>query len=271
MVPKIIVGILLLAAALAGCVVYLRHAFQTHLDQIEAVIRGGEAAPMPPADLPPEVLALAHKMGARSDAPPACAVFTQSGVMWFSPGAKPTKFTARQVAGTRTPGFSWRAALGPAGAILVADYFAQGVGGLEVKLLGAVTLARMVDTAAVNQGEMIRYLAELPWNPDAILANRFLAWTVIDARTLKVAAGAGDMRGEVTFTLGADGLIESISASRLYTGKGQTIPLPWHGRFWDYQNIGGRFLPLQGEVAWVMEGKEFVYWRGRLLRWERGD
>ncbi len=267
MTVKLTFGIALIALILIGCVLYLRHTFNTHLDLIEMKIHASATNALPRTDLPPEVMALAQKMGARSDGA-SSAAFTQSGTMWLSPGGRAMQFTAHQIVGVSTPTFCWRAALGPAGAVLVADYFSEGTGGLEVKLLGAIPLARMVGTPGMNQGEMLRYLAEVPWNPDAILKNTLLDWTVIDSRTIKVASGVGVDHGEITFNLNSHGLIDRISApSRLYSAQGKMIALPWHGRFWDYRNIGGRFLPAQGEVAWVIDGKAFVYWRGSLLSW----
>ena len=50
----------------------------------------------------------------------------------------------------------------PARTIIIADYFAQGSSGLEVKLLGVFPIARMPGGADMNRGEMLRYLAELP-------------------------------------------------------------------------------------------------------------
>ena len=148
-----------------------------------------------------------------------------------------------------------------------------GTGGLEVMLLGAFPIARMIGGAAANQGEVLRYLAELPWCPDAILANRSLDWTVLDAKTIKVATGAGTARGEVTFELDEDGLIARASApSRIYAeANGRTSERPWRGRFWDYQRTRGRLMPMQGEVAWALDAGDFIYWRGRILDWRAGQ
>ena len=191
--------------------------------------------------------------------------------MWHAPHSKPTRFTAQQTAGVDRPAFVWRAIMGPGKVMGVADSFVDGIGRLEVRILGALTVAKMENTADMNQGEILRYLAELPWNPDAILQNATLVWTVVDERTLMVAGGADGARGEITFLLDADGLIESMSApSRMYATKGGMIPLPWHGRFWEYERMDGRLIPKRGEVAWTLAGKEFVYWRGALRNWRRG-
>jgi len=82
---------------------------------------------------------------------------------------------------------------------------------------------------------------------------RALDWTVVDPKTIKVATGVGAARGEVTLYLDHQGLVVGMSApSRSYAEKdGRTTRHPWRGRFWNYQSIEGRFIPLRGEVAWV--------------------
>jgi hypothetical protein len=144
-------------------------------------------------------------------------------------------------------------------------------GGLEVMVLGAFPIARVVGGADVSQGEALRYLMELPWCPDGILINKSLDWTVVDAKTIKVATGLGAERGEVTFELDDRGLIVRASApSRIFSEKGgRTTRRPWCGRFWDYQRMEGRLMPMQGEVAWVLDAGDFIYWRGCIVGWSR--
>ena len=92
---------------------------------------------------------------------------------------------------------------------------------------------------------------------------------MVDTKTIKVTTGVGAARGEVTLNLDERGLVIGISApSRIYAGaKGQTTRHPWRGRFWNYQPMGGRLLPCQGEVAWDLKAGEFIYWRGCILSW----
>jgi hypothetical protein len=257
-------GALASGLACAG-VLIARRAFMAHLDTLDADLRKARPPQSGRTDLPAEVVALAARMGARADGAAGYVLLEQCGQMWRAPGGAPLKFTARQTIGHDAPGFLWRAAMGP---IVVADYFVAGTGGLEVMAFGVLPLARMIGGAAANQGEALRYLAELPWSPDAILINRALDWTVVDAKTIKVATGVGAERGEVTFELDDDGLIGRASApSRAYAEKGHTTARPWHGRFWDYQRVEGYLIPMQAEVAWGLDAGDFVYWRGRILVW----
>jgi hypothetical protein len=261
---SLIVGFGLIAALV------MRRRFAKHLDAIDAELRKPATMATDRSDLPAEVLALAARLGARVGGQPDFAVFEQSGQMWQQPGEDPMNFCARQTVRVDAPGFLWRAVTDLPKSIIVADYFIGGIGGLEVRLLGIFPFAHMVGGTSVNQGEVLRYLAELPLNPDAILANRALDWTVVDPKSIKVATGLGASRGVVTFVLDDDGLIVIASApSRIYLSENGPIARPWHGRFWDYRRAEGRLIPMQAEVAWSLDAGEFVYWRGSNFNWHQ--
>jgi hypothetical protein len=218
-------------------------------------------------DLPPEVAQLATRLGANSANPSQFIDLRQSGTMWFKPKGRPLRFTAQQRIGTSNSGFVWRAKIGPFGMTRVVDAFVTGRGFLEARLFGVVRVAQIDGTAALNQGEGLRYLAELPLNPDAILFDHALTWTVDGPRTITVATGQGAARAEIAFELDDAGLILAASAvSRTFGQSGKRYP--WRGRFWDYHFVDGRQLPMQAEVAWVIDGNDFTYWRGKMESWE---
>jgi len=236
--------------------------FNAHLRALERDVRRPTEARSARADLPPEVAALAKRLGARSGG--GTVTVRQRGQMWSKPGARPIAFEALQTASPTRVDYVWNAALAPGRLVRAADYYVAGVGGLEVKALGLVNLVRAVGGSEMEQGEVSRYLAELPWNPDAILLNTDLDWVVLDPRTLRVAYGTA----AVTFVLDDNGLPKSMSSpSRPYMEKGATRAVPWSGRFSGYQRLSGRLIPTQGEVAWTLDGQEFVYWRGTVTAW----
>ena len=270
MTMKIIIGVLIALVIACVALLVMRSRFIAHLDTLEAHLRKPAVSHNARTDLPVEVAALAARLGADPDSTSSYISFKQTGQMWQSPGAKPMKFTASQTINLNAPEFLWRASFG--GIILVADYFAARSGGMEVMLLGAVPIGSVVESADANKGEIMRYLAELPFSPDAILFNNALDWTVVDTKTINVASGSGNSRGEVTLYLDDSGLINRMRAeSRPYAEKdGKFSHYPWVGRLWDYQTVHGRLIPLQGEVAWELEAGEFVYWRGKNLHWQGG-
>lgn len=240
--------------------------FVARLDALDERLANVQGQPQARTDLPSAVKAIARLSGVSDEHPTQYVDLRQTGTMWFKPGGTSQSFTARQRNGTSSSGFVWRAKIGPLGAMSVVDSFVDDRGFLEARLFNVFPMARIDGTADLNQGEALRYLAELPLNPDAMLFDHALEWFVNDEQSITVATGTGASRAEIVFGLDDAGLIRTASAvSRVYGQTGKSYP--WHGRFWDYQETNGRLIPMQAEVAWVIDGKDFIYWRGKIESW----
>ncbi|MCB6179062.1 hypothetical protein LHP98_13130 [Rhodobacter sp. Har01] len=219
--------------------------------------------------LPAEVRDLALRLGADPSRAAGQVTLTQAGSMklrleadlWFP-------FTARQNMSVTACAFSWQARFWPFGYLRVVDALEAGEGRMEVKLLGLVPLVRTRPSAALTKGELIRYLAELPFAPDAMLHNLALDWRVLDGNRLAVATGRGALRAEVILSLGPDGRVASVHATdRPRSATPPILPTPWHGCFSDYRQRQGRWVPFAGQVAWQIDGQDNLYWRGTLTGW----
>ncbi|WP_306006069.1 DUF6544 family protein [Aquicoccus porphyridii] len=218
-------------------------------------------------DLPQAVAALGLR-GTGGNPPLAPALhLTQAAEMTLAPGKGWQPITARQVIGVATPGFVWEAwqMRGPLVSLRVIDSYVEGHGLLAARLMGSVPVAR-VQGGEMDRGEAMRYLAELPWAPDAILANRAVLWRVLEDGRIEARLAMTPRDAVVCFTLDADGdIVEMNARDRPATGQdGHSTLRDWRGRFHDYGMIGGRRVPLRGEVGYV-EGEGFApYWRGRI-------
>jgi hypothetical protein len=114
----------------------------------------------------------------------------------------------------------------------------------------------------------MRYLAELPWAPDAILTNKMLEWSVGE-QTMTVSTDSGTGRFSVTFALDPQGRITSVSAAdRPRTEGSHFVERPWQGVFTDYRRHCGRWLPYKAEVGWVLDGRPVTVWQGTIKTWE---
>lgn len=217
--------------------------------------------------LPKPVVDLAERLGVPEPSSAKLVTFTQSGDMRLGKGTRRTRFQARQTIDLIKPGFAWRATAGPFGAISVCDSYDDGAGALDVRLFGRLRLAHM-GGPELAKGEIMRYLAELAWAPDAILLNNSLDWSAIDKRTLCVATGSGAGRGSIRINLDENGRIGSIFApDRPFTDGRLISERPWSGRFFDYRRHAGRWLPFAAEVGWAIDGWVTNYWRGRITSW----
>lgn len=221
-----------------------------------------------PSWMPQPVLDLANRLGARTDG--AVVRLTQHGTMRSGPGARRMKFSAEQTIQLRQPGFEWRASTGPAGCITVIDALQRGSTTSEVQFLARLRLsgAKRNDAAALLKGQLLRYLAELAWAPDAILQNALLQWSA-HGDSLRVAVQHRDVRCSLGVTLDEKGRIGSVFAQdRPRRENGGFVERPWRGRFSDYRKHQGRWLPFKGEVGWILDEGLVNVWQGEITGWE---
>lgn len=188
---------------------------------------------------------------------------TQVGEMRDPPATRWMRFSARQTIAVDCPDFRWTARTGPLGCVTVVDALDRGSGELSVSLFGMLPLTRVKGVTAVTEGELMRYLAELPFAPDAIVGNRDLCCS-IRSETI-FAVGVGDVAIDVE--LDGDGRIGSVRANRPRKEGSAFVVRPWRGRLFDYRETHHRWIPHAAEVGWVLEGELRIAWRGRIINW----
>ena len=146
----------------------------------------------------------------------------------------------------------------------IRDALESDGGKLVVKALGFIPIAHEAPSDALTQGELMRYLAEVAWAPDAILANRDLRWCDHGPSSLTVSAG----KASVMLTLDEDGLIaQAFAPDRPRSTPNGMIPTSWRGKFWDYRQIGDRMIPQSASVSWTVDGTEQIYGEFTITDW----
>jgi hypothetical protein len=218
-------------------------------------------------DLPPLVARYLERI-LPPDALPTRVRFTQEGEMQLKPG-RWMRFEARQEASAERVEFSWRARfpVAPLVALRVDDWFRAGDGALEVRLFG-VPLKR-IRGGEVSKGEAMRYLAELPWVPHALVGNRELEWRQLDEATAEVATRLATGRAAMRLHFNDAGDIVAASASDRPRAVGNAVtPTPFAGEFSDYEVLEGVRIPTTAEVRWELEDGPFTYFRGRITSFD---
>jgi hypothetical protein len=247
--------------------------FKSQIEARRGILAAAQVSASPRQDGIPEVIrAFAARNGATVGGTPV--VFAvQRAEMRLAPGKPFFALRATQLSGTRVPGFVWEATATMAAVVPIraVDSYSGGAGWLEVRVAGAVPVAR--STGPENdKGEMMRFLAELAWNPDAIINASALRWRQIDERTIEVSMETPGGTATVRQLLDDHGDIVGIEADdRPYLVGGKTVPMRWIGRFRNYTHLGAYRLPAYGEIAWVLPAGEFVYWRGQVIEFGRGE
>lgn len=147
----------------------------------------------------------------------------------------------------------------------VVDFYDGTSGGLDVRILG-LPIQRKRGPELV-EGEVFRYLAEIPWVPHAILVNPQLQWREVDERRVEVATGVQGKRVAVKLTFDEHGYISETRAERprLEAANAMTS---WIGSYSDYREVSGVLIPTRGEVGWQLPTGLFTYWRGEIVSLE---
>jgi hypothetical protein len=179
--------------------------------------------------------------------------------------AKWCPFTATQFVITQRPGFDWdaRIHMAPGLSALVHDAYVLGTGILHASLVGLFTIADLHGTPAAAQGELLRFFAEVPWYPTALLPSQGVRWETIDDTSARGTMTDGETTVSLVFGFNPEGPIATINAAERYRGL---VSTPWEGRFWHYAARNGMQIPLEGEVAWHPPEGLWPYWRGQVTK-----
>ncbi len=259
----VVVLILVLAAVVAQLV--MARGFLAEVARQEDKVRN---APVPqmrdPDSIPEPMRRFALRGFAGQGGLPRAVHFTQAAELLR--GDAWSTLPARQHIAIAEPGFAWVGEQPgwPVPFVRVIDRFTDGEGELEVRLFGSIRLARVRGPDA-DVGEAMRYLAELPWAPDAILANGAITWRQIDPQTVEAELPLSPRPAAVRFRFDDAGdVVEIAAADRPDTSSGETVLRPWRGLFSDYVEMGGRRIPRTAEVGYADDGVYAPYFRGRI-------
>jgi hypothetical protein len=261
-ISLMVVGGVLVLAALAHVVSVAR--FRAHAAGLAQEVAAGP--PVAQADLPGAIRDFAERNGAAPGSDARAARLTQDAEYRRGPDAEWGPMPAVQHMGLGRAAFVWNArAPGPLlPSFTVIDGYVGGTGMLRAMLLGSIPVAK-ASGPIIDRAEAMRYLAEMPWAPDAILGNPEVTWADLGEGRYEAALDTPSGRVAVTFTLDAAGDIAEMTALRPDAGPdGAEILREWRGRYWGYDRVGGRRIPVEAEVGYVDDGFYWGYWRGRI-------
>jgi len=272
----LLVGFSSAIAIIAGILVVKRGQFSRWTDQTVANLRAA-ATSLPDrsvretdwADLPAPVQQYFEHV-LREDQPYIeTAVFEQEGT--FRDGEASSApwypFTATEHVTVRPPGFVWDARIRMTMGIpvRVLDAYHDGQGCLRAALGGAISVMDAAPTPALDEGELLRYLAEAPLYPTALLPGMGVTWTPIDEQTAQATLEDEGTTASLLFHFNDQGEVERVSGKRGFTkADGTSEYRSWKGYWHHYEERNGMQVPTEGEVAWIHPEGEVSYWQGHI-------
>ena len=218
--------------------------------------------------LPPLVRSFVERAIPPESSPmPIGTRINQRGEMRQKPGARAMAFTAVQSFDVARAGFVWRAhfPVAPGVWLDVVDACDGDEGRLEARVWGLIPFMRDASEATAH-AQALRFLAELPWNPHAILANAGIGWTQVEDRSVEASLPVKGSIVRLQVNFGEEGDVESVRTAARPRKVGKTSQdTPWGGEFGDYAELGGIRIPTRGAVYWDLPEGRFTYWSGRVL------
>ncbi|MCC3417268.1 MAG: hypothetical protein JGK28_04695 [Microcoleus sp. PH2017_07_MST_O_A] len=262
-----IIGILI-AVSLGIATIYGKYRWQSDTDKLRAKLINGQRTIKPKIYDQTEIEGLPTVIK-DGQAIASAVKLSQQGLFNLSETEdKWSPFTATQFVTTQRPGFDWdaRIQMAPGVNAFVHDTYLLGEGSLHASLLGLFTVANMHGAPENNQGELLRFLAETPWYPTALLPSQGVRWEAINDTSARATLTDGATTVSVVFQFNAEGAIATMRAEARYRDK--LTAMPWCGRFGEYSVRNGMLIPLEGEVGWEYPEGIRLYFKGRITEIE---
>jgi hypothetical protein len=190
----------------------------------------------------------------------------QRGGMRTAPEQDFMPVHAEQYFTTTPPGFVWQVHARMFRVLPIAgrDSYMSGHGRM---LITGAALVPFVNASGdkIDQGTLLRYLAEIIWFPSAALSP-YLHWEAVDANTARVTMTFQSVSASADFSFNGEGRVSGMLAQR-YMGDGSSARLErWGGTLSAWKRFHGIDVPVQGVVSWKLESGDFSYYR-----WEITD
>jgi hypothetical protein len=182
-------------------------------------------------------------------------------------------FTSKQrvltASASSRSGFIWDAQISmlPGIKVHVVDSYIAGTGLVQAAMVGLFTVADMSGGGEIARGEFMRFFAETPWYPTALLPSQGVQWTALDATSATASIVDGPVGLSLLFHFNDAGLIDSVRAEARggMVGK-EMVMRPWECSLSDYQQHDGMLIPMAGEAAWIRPEGRRTYFRGTVKK-----
>lgn len=162
------------------------------------------------------------------------------------------------------PGFLWdaRIRMFPGFSVHIHDAYIAGQGILHASIGGLVTVAKPHSCLSLDEGELLRFLAEAPmYYPTALLPSDKVSWEAVGENSARVALEDGDChRVEMLYHFSkVTGFVERVIAKRPREVNGSFVPTEWEGKVEEMQQQEDMFIARRGEVAWYLPDERLAY------------
>jgi len=183
---------------------------------------------------------------------------TKEGQPWMTANTK-AYYSVTQ------PGFIWQAKIKAAPLVHIAgrDKYYQARGNMLIKPLSLFTAAD-ASGKEIDQGSLLRYLAESVWFPTAAL-NNYITWEEINSNSATATMSYQGVTASGVFTFNEKGEVVSFLAERYMESQGKFSLETWFIPLSHYQEFDGYKIPTRGEAIWKLDTGDFKWYQFELI------
>jgi len=168
--------------------------------------------------------------------------------------------TGQEYFTTENPGFLWVGKMKPFPILWMdgKDEFMDGKGNFQIKLLSLFTVANTKGNES-DESELLRWLAESPWFPTALLPSKYLHWESVNSSSAVAVVEYGKIKATATFSFNEEGQIVKLNADRYRMVNNVYSKDKWVGYYRDYTKVNYMLIPKEIEAVWNLSSGEFSY------------
>lgn len=159
------------------------------------------------------------------------------------------------------PGFIWKvkANMAPLLYFTGMDKYEEGRGHMLIKVLSLVKAAD-ARGKEIDQGTLLRYLAETIWFPSAALSS-YIKWEEVDAGSARATITYGGVTASGVFTFNRKGDAVNFAAQRYGEFDGRYLMKTWVVNMREHKEFNGVRIPAAGDVIWKLETGDFHWYQ----------
>jgi hypothetical protein len=169
---------------------------------------------------------------------------------------------AEQYFTVANPGFVWIADVKAAPLMHLAgrDKYMSGKGHMLIKFFSLFPVADSKGKQ-IDQGTLLRYLAETVWFPSAAVRN-YISWEEIDSLNARARMSFGGVTASGIFRFSSEGDVLSFEARRYYDRKEGATLETWHVGTDEngYKSFDGIRIPARSMVTWKLKTGDFTWY-----------
>lgn len=185
----------------------------------------------------------------------------QKGMMRTSPEDDWMPAEAVQYFTVDKPAFVWIAIInkGSMMPIYGRDKYENGEGNMLIKVLSIFKVAD-AKGEKLDQGTLLRFLAEIEWFPSAATAS-YIKWEQLTDSTAKATMTYGAITASGIYTFDKSGRIASFEALRYKENNGNYSLEKWIVPVKEYKQFEGIEIPSTGEAIWDLKEGSFSWFK----------